>query len=286
MALLSFLRLTRPDPGDLPGIPVPASAFETLAGPDAFRRRLLELIAQARTRILLSVLYLQDDEAGREVLHALYAAKALHPQPGQRRPLPGDGQPPGPGCAHPRPARADPGAAGRHAPQGLRPRRPGAVQRRQPQQRLPEPAGPVPPRPLPPDPQPGPGRQLRGAPDRRGAAGSRRAAPGRQAPHAQGPAARRHRPVPGAPQEGGLCVHPRRSRPRGRLRHAAARAGPHPQRAQHSAAPADPGRPGTDRALHALLQPAPAPAPGRPGAAQGRGPRHGHPRRPCPTSTS
>jgi len=80
MALLSFLRLTRPDPGDLPGIPVPASAFETLAGPDAFRRRLLELIAQARTRILLSVLYLQDDEAGREVLHALYAAKALHPQ--------------------------------------------------------------------------------------------------------------------------------------------------------------------------------------------------------------
>jgi len=80
MALLSFLRQPRPDLGDPPGIPVPASGFETLAGPDAFRRRLLELIAQARTRILMSVLYLQDDEAGREVLQALYAAKALHPQ--------------------------------------------------------------------------------------------------------------------------------------------------------------------------------------------------------------
>ena len=79
MALLSFLRPSRPEQAAPSGIPVPASGFETLAGPDAFRRRLLELIAQARTRILISVLYLQDDEAGREVLEALYAAKAQHP---------------------------------------------------------------------------------------------------------------------------------------------------------------------------------------------------------------
>ena len=79
MALLSFLRQAPPALTDLPGIAVPAEAFETLAGPDAFRRRLLELIAHARTRIIISVLYLQDDEAGREVLQALYAAKSLHP---------------------------------------------------------------------------------------------------------------------------------------------------------------------------------------------------------------
>ena len=79
MALLAFRRQPKPDLADLPSIPVPAAGVETLAGPDAFRRRLLELIAQARTRILMPVLYLQDDEAGREVLEALYAAKAAHP---------------------------------------------------------------------------------------------------------------------------------------------------------------------------------------------------------------
>ena len=51
----------------------------TLSGPVVFRETLLRLIAQARERILIATLYLQDDDAGREVLSALYAAKAARP---------------------------------------------------------------------------------------------------------------------------------------------------------------------------------------------------------------
>ena len=78
--MLPFRRPARPDLGNLSCIPVPASAFETLLGPTAYRLKLFDLIAQARTRILLSALYLQDDEAGRAVLAALHAAKAARPE--------------------------------------------------------------------------------------------------------------------------------------------------------------------------------------------------------------
>lgn len=54
-------------------------SVNTLLGAEAFRQRLLELIAGAEKRIYLTALYLQDDEAGREVLDALHAAKALRP---------------------------------------------------------------------------------------------------------------------------------------------------------------------------------------------------------------
>lgn len=64
---------------DLPCLPVAAQGVLTLAGPTAFRLALLELIAQARERILIATLYLQDDDAGREVLSALYAARAARP---------------------------------------------------------------------------------------------------------------------------------------------------------------------------------------------------------------
>jgi CDP-diacylglycerol--serine O-phosphatidyltransferase len=79
VALLSFKGASRPGLDTLPCIPVPAAGFETLQGPEAFRHRLLELIAGARVRILLSTLYLQDDDAGREILEALYAAKTSNP---------------------------------------------------------------------------------------------------------------------------------------------------------------------------------------------------------------
>jgi len=73
----------RADPGpaleDLPCFPVAAAGVLTLEGPTAFRLTLLELIARARKRILIATLYLQDDDAGREVLSALYAAKAARP---------------------------------------------------------------------------------------------------------------------------------------------------------------------------------------------------------------
>jgi len=78
-ALLPFKGLRRPDLERLPCIPVPAADLETLQGPAAFRKRLLHLIAQARKRILISALYVQDDEAGREVMEALHAAKAARP---------------------------------------------------------------------------------------------------------------------------------------------------------------------------------------------------------------
>ncbi|MDR3088165.1 MAG: CDP-diacylglycerol--serine O-phosphatidyltransferase [Azoarcus sp.] len=64
----------------LPAIPVMAENFEVLESPEAYRRTLLALIAEARQRILIPTLYLQDDDGGREILQALYAAKAAHPE--------------------------------------------------------------------------------------------------------------------------------------------------------------------------------------------------------------
>ena len=62
-----------------PAFAVPATAIELLPGPSAFRVALLAHIAQATRRIVIVALYLQDDDAGREVLDALYAAKARRP---------------------------------------------------------------------------------------------------------------------------------------------------------------------------------------------------------------
>jgi CDP-diacylglycerol--serine O-phosphatidyltransferase len=64
----------------LPAIPVAAEKLEVLENAGAFRRTLLEMIAQARQRILLSALYLEDDDGGREVIEALYRAKAARPE--------------------------------------------------------------------------------------------------------------------------------------------------------------------------------------------------------------
>jgi CDP-diacylglycerol--serine O-phosphatidyltransferase len=66
--------------GNLPVIPVMAENFETLESPEAYRCTLLALIAEARQRILLPTLYLQDDDGGREILEALHTAKAAHPE--------------------------------------------------------------------------------------------------------------------------------------------------------------------------------------------------------------
>ena len=65
---------------NLPAIPVMAENFEILESPEAYRRTLLSLIAQARRRILLATLYLQDDDGGREILEALHVAKAACPE--------------------------------------------------------------------------------------------------------------------------------------------------------------------------------------------------------------
>jgi CDP-diacylglycerol---serine O-phosphatidyltransferase len=63
----------------LPSFALPAAAIEVLPDPAAFRNALLQHIAQATRRIVIVTLYLQDDEGGREVMDALYAAKAAHP---------------------------------------------------------------------------------------------------------------------------------------------------------------------------------------------------------------
>ena len=63
----------------LPAFAVPGDAIEVLPDPVAYRERLLALIAQARRRIVLVALYLQDDDGGREIMEALYAAHARQP---------------------------------------------------------------------------------------------------------------------------------------------------------------------------------------------------------------
>ena len=64
----------------LPSIPVALGGVLSLCGPGEFRATLLERIASAQERILITTLYLQDDDSGRQVLAALYAAKAARPQ--------------------------------------------------------------------------------------------------------------------------------------------------------------------------------------------------------------
>ena len=63
----------------LPTIAQNPDKFEVLLSAQEFRTRLLEEISRATTRISLVALYLEDDEAGREILTALYEAKQKNP---------------------------------------------------------------------------------------------------------------------------------------------------------------------------------------------------------------
>ena len=74
-ALYSQTRLQQ-----LPQIPVKASDYTVLERPTSFHQRILELISQARERIMMTMLYLQDDEAGNEIMQALYEAQKRNPQ--------------------------------------------------------------------------------------------------------------------------------------------------------------------------------------------------------------
>lgn len=53
--------------------------YEILFSPSAYRHTLLDLIKQAKKRIYLIALYLERDEAGQEILEALYSAKKKNP---------------------------------------------------------------------------------------------------------------------------------------------------------------------------------------------------------------
>ena len=78
--LLSLRRRRELDVSGHVNFAIPAEAITTLAGPAAFREMLLSLISQAQRRIVLVALYVQDDDAGREVIEALHAARAARPQ--------------------------------------------------------------------------------------------------------------------------------------------------------------------------------------------------------------
>lgn len=64
----------------LPTIKVSPDAINVVNSTREYRNKLLELINSAKKRIYLTALYLQDDEAGREVLEALYQAKQNNPK--------------------------------------------------------------------------------------------------------------------------------------------------------------------------------------------------------------
>lgn len=63
----------------LPCITAKAGDYDILESPVLFHQRMLDLIRTAKHRILMTVLYLQDDDCGREILAALYEAKKQNP---------------------------------------------------------------------------------------------------------------------------------------------------------------------------------------------------------------
>jgi len=64
----------------LRNILVELSDINIFTSPADYKKQLLTLISQARQRIYIAALYVQDDQAGQEILHALYQAKQLNPQ--------------------------------------------------------------------------------------------------------------------------------------------------------------------------------------------------------------
>ena len=56
-----------------------ADQYNILCDPKAYRQALLEKIKNAKFRIYIVALYLEQDEAGQEILNALYQAKKINP---------------------------------------------------------------------------------------------------------------------------------------------------------------------------------------------------------------
>lgn len=63
----------------LPKLALPVDNFNILPTARDFKQKLLELIDNAKERIYLSALYLQDDEAGQEILNAIFRVKQQRP---------------------------------------------------------------------------------------------------------------------------------------------------------------------------------------------------------------
>jgi CDP-diacylglycerol---serine O-phosphatidyltransferase len=60
---------------NLPSIGIEEQDIKVLLSPKAYKKALLHQIKLAKIRIYITALYLQDDEAGREIIEALYQAK-------------------------------------------------------------------------------------------------------------------------------------------------------------------------------------------------------------------
>lgn len=65
---------------NLPYLPLQAENVTFLHSAKQFKQAILELIRSAKTRIYITALYWQLDEAGQEILQALYAAKRERPE--------------------------------------------------------------------------------------------------------------------------------------------------------------------------------------------------------------
>ncbi|WP_442798941.1 CDP-diacylglycerol--serine O-phosphatidyltransferase [Pantoea vagans] len=65
---------------ELPKLSQSIADMSTLYSPAEFRQTLLEKIAAAQTRICIVALYLENDDAGRAVMDALYQAKQARPE--------------------------------------------------------------------------------------------------------------------------------------------------------------------------------------------------------------
>ena len=63
----------------LPYLPLNSADVEFLAGAPQFKQTIIELIRRAKTRIYVTALYWQLDEAGQEILNEIYQAKAANP---------------------------------------------------------------------------------------------------------------------------------------------------------------------------------------------------------------
>ncbi|MCK3655448.1 phosphatidylserine synthase [Pasteurellaceae bacterium Macca] len=61
-------------------IPQKAEQIQFLASPERFKAEILAQIAKAQSRIYITALYFEKDEAGQEILDALYQAKLARPQ--------------------------------------------------------------------------------------------------------------------------------------------------------------------------------------------------------------
>jgi len=64
----------------LPSIEADAKDIEIIDNTLQYREKIFELIESAKKRIYITALYLQDDEAGQEILTALYQAKQNNPK--------------------------------------------------------------------------------------------------------------------------------------------------------------------------------------------------------------